>query len=70
MINTEYGRLDELIEVVVADRRFVLEAMGAGPSGPKSRDKTLCGQIPRFDRFAKRAKDLTDILQILRSLKT
>jgi hypothetical protein len=70
MINTEYGRLDELIEVVAADRNFVLEAMGCGPSGAKSRDKTLCADDPRFDKFSKRAKDLTDILQILWSLKT
>ena len=70
MIHTEKGRLDELIAVVVKDREFVLEAMGLGPSGPRSRDKTLCADGPRFDKFAARAKDLTDILQLLWSLKS
>ena len=70
MINTEYGRLDELIAVISKDREFVLEALGAGPTGPKSRDKALCADGPRFEKFSQRAEDLTDILQILRSLKT
>ena len=69
MIHTEKGRLDELIEVVHKDREFVLEAMGCGPSGAKSRDKTLCADDVRFAKFEKRAKDLTDILQILWGLK-
>lgn len=68
MIHTETGRLQELIEVVTQDRYFVIEAMGCGPSGAKSRDKTMCADTPRFDKFAQRAKDLTDILAILRSL--
>jgi hypothetical protein len=69
VIHTEQGRLDELIAVVAKDREFVLEAMGCGPSGSRSRDKTLCADGLRFDKFATRAKDLTDILQVLWSLK-
>jgi hypothetical protein len=69
LIPTETGRLDELIAVVSKDREFVVEAMGCGPSGPSSRDKTLCADGPRFDKFAQRAKDLSDVLAVLKSLR-
>jgi hypothetical protein len=69
MINTEHGRLDELIEMVGKDREYVLEALGMGPSGPRVWDKTLVVNDDRRTRFERRAKGLTDILNILWSLK-
>ena len=68
MIHTEKGRLQELIASVQQDRLFVLEAMGCGPSGVKSRDKALCADGPRYAKFAQRAKDLSDILLVLKGL--
>lgn len=69
MIHTEIGRLDELIAVVSQDLMFVQETMGVGPSGNRSRDKVLCADGPRYEKFAQRNRDLIDILGVLRSLK-
>jgi hypothetical protein len=69
MIHTEKGGLDELIAMLAKDREFVLETMGTGPSGKRSRDKTLCADGPRLNRFAQRVKDLTDIISALQHLK-
>ena len=69
MIHTEIGRLDELIATITSDLLHVLETLGRGPSKGKSRDKTLLADSPRLARFEQRAKDLTEVIAALRSLK-
>ena len=68
MIHTEKGRLTELIEMMVEDRLFVAEALGIGPSGKKSRDKTLLADSGRESRFTRRFDNQTAIIDILRNL--
>jgi hypothetical protein len=65
MIHTEHGRLTELAAVVTKDLEFVLEALGRGPSGATSRDKTLLADSPRLARFEQRARDLQDLHLLL-----
>ena len=67
MINTEHGRLDELIEMLVADRLHVAEALGVGPSGMKSADRTLLGDDQRHKKFRRRLDNLTQVIEILRA---
>ena len=69
MIHTEQGKLTELIEMIKADRMFVAEALGVGPSGARSRDKTLLVDSPRQARFSKRLDNLTAVLEILEGLR-
>lgn len=68
MIHTEHGRLEELAAVVAKDLEYVLEALGRGPSGPRSRDKTLLADSPRLARFEQRARDLQDIHLLILSM--
>ncbi len=68
MIHTEEGKLAELIEMMIEDRHFVAEALGVGPSGMKSRDKTLLNESPREERFKKRLENQTAIIEILRGM--
>lgn len=69
MIHTEKGRLDELIAVVERDQHFIRETLGTGPSGRKSRDKTLFADGPRVYKLLTRLKDIRDILAILKDAK-
>ena len=69
MIHTEKGRLTELIDMLVQDRLFIAKALGVGPSGAKSRDRTLLADSPREARFLKRFDDLGAILEILRGMR-
>ena len=67
MINTEHGRLDELIAMLVADRLHVAEALGVGPSGMRSADKTLLAESERQKKFSRRLDNLTQVIEILRA---
>jgi hypothetical protein len=68
MIHTERGRLTELIEFMEADRLFVAEVLGVGPSGQRSRVKTLLNNPTRLKKFEDRLKAQDDILAVLRGM--
>lgn len=68
MIHTERGRLTELIEFMEQDRLFVIEALGIGPSGRHTRDKTLINNPARVKKFNDRLKSQDDIISILRAM--
>lgn len=69
MLHTEKGKLTELIQMMIEDRHFVAEALGVGPSGMKSRDKTLLADSPREARFKKRLENQTAIIELLRTFQ-
>jgi len=68
VIHTERGRLTELIEFMETDRLFVAEVLGVGPSGQRSRDKTLLSNPARTLKFETRLKAQTEIIEILRAM--
>jgi hypothetical protein len=68
MIHTEIGRLNELLEMMFQDRLHVSEALGVGPSGIKSADKTLLADLQRSNKFSRRLDNQTAIIEILRGM--
>jgi len=66
MIHTEHGRLTELIEFMKADRLFIAETLGYGPSGKSTRDKALTPE--REKKLANRFQAQTEIIDILKGM--
>ena len=69
MIHTERGKLTEITDMLIQDRRYVAETLGMGPSGDKSRDRTILPGSPREAKFLKRLDNLNTLIELLWSMR-